>query len=421
MEPGFVSRWLFWTIVGFFAIFLLWASLAQIDQTVHGRGEVISGSDLQIVTSLDAGILEEVLVRPGQKIARGSALLRLDPTENEASLGSSAALATSLEMKIARLEAELAGRSPRFGTPISEEAQSQLNIERALYVSRQSNLRSAMEIARSQLRRSTEMVLEAQNQSASIASRATAARSEADLLRPLVEQGIEPRLSLLRAEATATSVEAELSSSRAAIGRAKAEVAEARSNLDRVLRDWRAQVASELAAAQSELASRAATLPALQKRAERTTLRSPVDGSVNRVLVNTPGSAVSSGQPLVEVAPSEGALVIEARIRPQDIASVRVGQRASISVTAFDQSIYGKLQGSVVSVSGDAVQDENTDRRYFIVRLETVRKTSEDQDEEPFEIASGMEAEVFLLGQKRTVLQYILSPLLRFRDSALRD
>ncbi|WP_369026837.1 HlyD family type I secretion periplasmic adaptor subunit [Qipengyuania sp. RANM35] len=420
IEPRTASRWLFWGIVGFFVIFLAWASLAEVDRTVRGMGRVISSSELQVISSLEGGVVEEILVTTGQAVKADDPLLRLDPTETGSSLGSTSATAGALEMKVARLEAEIAGRAPRFPAPADEEAARQLRVEQALYSSRQADLQSALTSSRAQLARSRQMVTEAERQVDAVASRSSAARSEADLLRPLVEQGIEPRLSLVRAESQAASAEAELAGARAAVGRAQAQVTEAGANLDRVARDWRAQAANELALAQAELGSRSAAIPALQERLARTTLRSPVAGTVNRVLVNTRGSAVSTGQPLVEIAPSDDTLLVEVRIRPQDIGTVRIGQQARIGITAFDQAVYGKLEGKVVTISPDSIVDEKRGEVYYLVRVRTEAEAL-PSDKGDLAIGPGMVADVSLLGDKRTVLQYILTPLLRFRDTALRE
>ncbi|WP_324826577.1 HlyD family type I secretion periplasmic adaptor subunit [Qipengyuania zhejiangensis] len=420
IEPGKASRWMFWAIVAFFVIFLTWAALAEIDRTVRGQGRVISSSELQVVSSLEGGVVEEIFVTTGQSVKADEPLLRLDPTETGASLGSTAATAGALEIKVARLEAEVAGRAPRFPAPADEDAARQLRIERALYASRQSNLQSALASSQAQIARANQSVIEAERQVDSIASRAAAARSEAALLRPLVEEGIEPRLSLVRAESQAASAEAELAGGRAAVGRALAQVAEARANTDRVRRDWQAQAANELAMAQAEFGARSATLPALEERLARTTLRAPVAGTVNRVLVNTRGSPAGPGQALVEIAPSDDALLVEVRIRPQDIGTVSIGQTAKVGITAFDQTIYGSLDGKVVTISPDSITDERTGDVFYLVRVRTQVEEIPNAGGE-LKVGTGMIADVSLLGDKRTVLQYILTPLTRFTNRAFRE
>lgn len=240
------------------------------------------------------------------------------------------------------------------------------------------------------------------------------------MLRPLVESGIEPRLSLVRAESQATSAEADYSGALAAIERARANVAEAEANLARTLQDWRARAGDELAAAQAELGANEATLPALEERRERTAVRAPVAGTVNRVLVTTRGSAVGSGQELVEIAPSDDALLVEVRIRPQDIATVYIGQPAKVGITAYDQAVYGSFDGKVESISPDSIVDERDGGIYYLVRVRTQAEEIETTRGD-LRIGTGMVADVSLLGDKRTVLEYILTPLNRFSSRVFRE
>lgn len=420
LAPSLVSRILFWGILGFFTLLLGWAALAEIDRTVRGQGRVISSSELQVVSSLDRGVIEEIFVRQGETVAAGQELLRLDPTETQSDLGSTSATATALEMKVARLRAEVSGNPPLFPPPADAEAGRQRDIERALYASRQTNLASAANAARASLASARQAVAEAEWRADSAASASRAARAEAELLRPLVERGIEPRLSLVRADSQATSAEADHAGALAAIGRAQANVAEAQANLSRIVQDWRARAGDELAAAQAELGAREAALPALQERRARTAIRAPVSGTVNRVLVTTRGSAIGSGEKLVEIAPSDDALLVEVRIRPQDIATVYIGQPAKVGITAYDQAIYGSFDGRVASISPDSIVDDRDGSTFYLVRVRTSAEEIETTRGD-LKIGTGMVADVSLLGDKRTVLEYILTPLSRFSSRVFRE
>ena len=420
LEPSKVSRFLFWGILGFFALLFAWAALAEIDRTVRGQGRVISSSELQVVSSLEGGVLEDIFVRQGEEVDTGEELLRLDPTETQSSLGSTSATATALGMKVARLEAEVAGGSPQFPAPADEEAARQRQIEEALFRSRRANLTSATDASRAALASARQAVSEAERRADALASASRAARDEAELLRPLVAQGIEPRLSLVRAESQATSAEAEYSGALASVGRAQANVAEAQANLARIVQDWRSRAGDELAAAQAELGAREATLPALQERRERTALRAPVKGRVNRVLVTTRGSAISPGEPLVEIAPSDDDLLVEVQIRPQDIATVYIGQPAKVGITAYDQAVYGSFDGKVESISPDSIVDERNGSVFYLVRVRTDAEEIATSRGD-LRIGTGMVADVSLLGDKRTVLEYILTPLSRFSSRVFRE
>lgn len=421
IEPGKASKMLFWGITLFFILFIAWAAFAEIDRTVRGMGRVIASSELQVVSSLDGGILEDILVRPGDDVAAGQPLLRLDPTETGANLGSTEATAQALDMKVARLSAEVTGRAPRYPAPADEEAAQQLEIEKALYASRQASLRSALSAGQAQLQRSRQSVAEAE---AAIDSRqSTVSRTQAELaaIRPLVENGIEPRMSLTRAESEAATAQSDLAGANASLGRAQAQVAEAVANLASIRQDWREQAAGELAVAQAEFEARSSTLPALQERVQRTILRAPIAGKVSRVLVTTRGSAVNPGEPLVEMVAQEDNLLVEARVSPQDIGNVRIGQKAKVGITAYDQAVFGTLQGTVTTISADSIQDPQSGEIYYLVRVMTQHNALEGPGGQDLAIGPGMVADISLLGDKRTVLQYILTPITRLSETAFRE
>jgi membrane fusion protein, adhesin transport system len=184
---------------------------------------------------------------------------------------------------------------------------------------------------------------------------------------------------------------------------------------------FRARAATELATAQAELAARARTLPALSSRVDRTVIRAPVGGRINRVLVTTVGGSVSPGQPLVELVPSREALQVEALVSPKDIGSVRIGQRAKVDITAYDPAVYGSLVGQVVTISPDAVLNERTGETHYVVRVRTDKASLSDRNGTRLAIGSGMIATVNLLGDKRSVMSYILTPITRLSETAFRE
>ena len=421
LDPTKISRILFWGITIFFVAILLWAAFAEIDRTVRGQGRVISSSQLQVVTSLEGGVLEDILVQPGEQVQAGEVLVRLDPTQSGADLGSSSATAVALDMKIARLRAEVAGQAPSYPMPADTDAARQLQVEKSLYASRQAALRSSLSAGQAQIERARQGVAQAQ---ATIAARQSAysqAQSEVSAVRPLVDNGIEPRMTLTRAESQAATAQSDLASARAGLSQASAQVAEANANLARIRQDWREQAANELAMAQADYEARASTLPALQERVDRTTLRAPTAGQVSRVLVTTRGSAVGAGEPVVEIVSDDDTLLIEARVRPQDIGSVRLGQRAKVGITAYDQAVYGTLDGTVQTISPDSIVDPQTGEIYYVVRVATQANALKGPNGQDYVIGPGMVADISLLGDKRTVLQYILTPITRLSETAFRE
>jgi membrane fusion protein, adhesin transport system len=417
IRPGFGPNVLLWLIVGFFLIFLLWAALTNIDRTVRGMGRVVPSSKVQLISNLEGGIVEEVLVRTGQEVKAGDPLVRLDPTQSGGELGSGTATVAALSAKIKRLEAEITGRTPAWPSG----AAGPIVIEQALYRSRMAELFSLRSAGEARIAASARAVNEAQSMQSAKRSMATAAQAELDALRPLVEHGIEPRMSLTRAIGNAQAASSEAAAASSAIARAQAGVAEARASLNQQVQDWRSRAANELTAAQAEIDARRSTLPTLAARAERSMVVAPVNGRVNRILVSTRGGTVQPGGPLLELVPSEDGLLIEAMVSPKDIGSVRMGQAAKVSLTAYDSSLYGSLKGKVTSISPDAVVNEKTGESHYIVEVRTSETALIAKGGKRLPIGVGMVSDIALLGEKRSVLSYLLTPFTRLKDEAFRE
>ena len=420
VRPKTAANILLWMIVGFVLVFIIWASLTQLDRTVRGQGRIIPSSQLQIVSNLEGGIVEEILVRTGDMVKRGAALIRLDETATGSDYSSNQSQFDSLRAKIARLEAEVAGRSPDFPPATNPSLAEQIAIERSLHTARMADLSSMLGAANARAVQAERSVAEAEAALASRRSALGAAETELNLIRPLVERGIEPRLTLVQAENTAAIASSDVAAASAVVSRAQSSVAEARASLAQQRQDWRSRAAQELAAAQAEMVALRRALPALSERVERTVVRSPLAGRVNRVLVTTVGGTIQPGAPLVEIVPSEENLLVEVQMRPSDIAWVRIGQDAKINITAYDSSIYGALDGKVVAISPDATLNERTGESFYTVRVATDDKLV-GKEGKPLEIGPGMIADVSLLGDKRSVMSYILSPLTKLSQTALRE
>jgi membrane fusion protein, adhesin transport system len=406
---------LLWLILGFFIVALIWASFTEIDRTVRGMGRVVPSSKVQMISNLEGGIVQEVLVRTGQEVKAGDTLVRLDPTQTGGELGSGAATVSALAAKIERLEAEVTGRAPNFTTVSGAE------IERALFQARIAELASLRNAGEARISAASRAVNEAQSIYAARKSSASAALAEANAVRPLVERGIEPRLTLTLAEGRAQTASSEAAAASASIARAQAGIAEARAAMNQQMQDWRSRSANELTLAKAEFAARSSTLPALEERAERAIVTAPVNGRINRVLVSTRGGTVQPGAPILELVPSEDGLLIEAMINPKDIGSVRIGQQAKVSLTAYDSSIYGSLQGKVVAISPDAVVNEKTGESHYIVEVRTTKTALVSKAGRSLPIGVGMVSDIALLGDKRSVLSYLLSPFTRLKEEAFRE
>lgn len=421
IKPTAAANLLLWGIFGFFIAFVIWASFTQLDRSVIGFGRVVPSAQLQIVSNLEGGIVETISVKTGMIVKAGDPLIQLSSVLSGAELGSGTATASALAVKIARLQAEVSGRTPNYPSAIDAPNQDLITVERALHASRVAELSSLVNAGNSRLTQAERAVAEAQANYAARRSARDSNSAELAMIRPLVERGIEPRMTLLQAENAAAVSSAEASAAAASIARAQAGVAEARATLSQSRQDWQSRAGTELAAAQAEYSARVRSMPALADRAARTTIRAPLSGRINRVLVSTVGGIIRPGEPVVEIVPSDKSLLIEALVLPKDIAFIRIAQPSRVDITAYDPAIYGSLDGKVVSISPDAVINERTGESHYTVRVRTAVNSIRDKTGRALPIGPGMIANVKLLGDKRSVMSYILTPITRLGENAFRE
>lgn len=421
ISPGLASRVLLWAILGFCSVMIAWAAVAEVNETASAPGRIEPQRQLQVVSHVDGGVVSAILVRPGDIVAAGAPLLRLDPGGAAADFGRSSAAANALLARILRLEAEAEGRAPVFPAALAAAAPGAIAAEQALWQAHQRDAANGFAGVSARIDGARRALAEAEaGVAASVEARAQAAR-EVAMLAPLVDKGIEPRLTLDSARSALVQAQASATGSAEAVARARAAVAEARAAAASLTDRWRAEASNDLAQARAELTGQQAALPSLKRRVERFEVRSPVHGIVQRVLVGTLGSAAAPGAPLVEVVPKDGALATAARVRPSNIGFVHLGQPATVRITAYDSSAYGTLKGCVTGISPDAVADERGSEGWYEVRIETSQRGLVGPSGRKVPIGSGMVAEVALLGAPRTVLSYLLSPVTRLRQDAFHE
>ncbi|MFZ4690320.1 MAG: HlyD family type I secretion periplasmic adaptor subunit [Polymorphobacter sp.] len=421
IPPARVAQAMLAAIAGFTGVMLVWAALARVDETAVAIGRVAPAQQMQVISNLEGGVVAAILAKPGDRVTAGQLLLRLDPGVANADFGRTSAAASALMARIARLEAETEGRVPRFDAALERAAPATVAAERALWSARLGDVGAAAAGDAARLDGALRSLAQAEAERRSHGEARAQAAREVAMIAPLVDKGIEPAISLDRARSALVQADAAATGAAQAVSRAGASVAEARAATRGVSGRFRSQAVDALAAARAELAGQSAGLPALQTRVDRTAIRSPIAGTVQRVLVATIGGSVAPGAPLVEVVPGGGALVVDAQVRPADIAFVHLGQRAMVRLTAYDASVYGALSGRVERISPDAVVNDRTGEGSFMVRVVTDATTLKAPDGAALPIGAGMVAEVNLLGRKRSVLSYLLGPVTRLRENAFRE
>lgn len=418
IEPRRAANFMLHLLGGFFVLSIIWAAFTTIDRTVRATGQVIPSAKLQVVSNLEGGVVEAIDVKAGQRVTRGQLLVRLSPTLTGAAYASGASGVEALQAKADRLRGEVLGTQPTIrGTKESD----QVAMEQSLYVSRKAEYDGLVAASAARLQQAQRQVSEAR---ASVAARTAALKGkqqELEMIRPMALQSIVPKIDLVRAENDVAVSQNEVDAAQSALSRAVAGVAEAQAQLAQQRSDWKSEAANELTRVQAELASQQNALPALKDKVDRTKVRAPMSGIVNRVLVTTVGGSVSAGEPVVEIVPVESVLLIEASVRPSDIANVRFGQKARIEVTAYNSAIFGWMQGEVVSISPDAIYNEALKESFYAVQVRTVGPPLRDANGRNLRIGPGMIATVSLLGEKRSILSYLLTPLTRLKETAFRE
>ncbi len=412
---------LLWVITALTVSLILWASLATVQEVVQGQGRVIPSSRLQVVSNLEGGVVGEILVRAGEHVKQGQTLMRLDDTATSADFARSDTSIDALKARAARLEAEARGRSLVFPAALETAVPALVANERSLHNAQIASFESEREIVRSRLQQAERAALQAAAETSARREGLAQASREVVTLKPLVEKGVEPQMSLVRAQSAERQAQSALDAAIAAERRANAAQAEAQSGIRNVEQRFRATASEALATTRAEIAAQSEGIPALAERVARTDVKAPVAGIVNRVLVTTVGGSVRPGEPLVEVVPEGDMLVIEAAIKPQDISFVRLGQKANVKISAYDYSVYGTLPGVVEQIAPDAVINERTGEAHFTIRVRTDTSGLKDDQGKPLPIGAGMTAEVDVLGRDRSIMNYLLTPVTRLRDNAFRE
>lgn len=403
--------------------FLLWASFTQLDEVTRGAGRVIPSSSTQSVQSPDPGVVREILVRTGQSVERGEVLVRMDDTLTSADLGELEARSRALRARRARLSViEAQGSEADFVCPedIAADTPEVCATQRALLAADLENIADRVAIAEQRLEQRRRALSEARARIATYTDGVALAREQLDLVQPMVEANVLPRTELLEAERAANEQRGLLEAAREAAQGAQAAVREAEAELREIASNFRREALIELNEVGQEIAVIQETLRGAEDRVSRTEIRSPVTGTVNAIAVTTLGSYVNPGEEILSVVPRDDTLLIEARIRPSDIAFIRPGQEANIKVTAYDFAIYGGLDGVVTFVSSDSVYDAERDETYFLVQLETPVAYLE-RGGERFPISPGMVTQAEIITGRKSVMDYLLKPVTRAWSQALRE
>jgi len=403
--------------------FLVWANFAVLDEVTRGEGRVIPSSQVQVIQNLEGGILAEVLTSEGAIVEKGEVLMRIDNTVAESRLRELRQRYLSDLAAVARLDAEISGANDpsaiKFPDELLNAAPEVAQSETQLFTVRQQQLQSQMAILEDQLDQRKQELAELKAKEGGLRDSYNLANQELQITRPLAAQGVVSQVDLLRLERSVNDIKADINAASLARPRAESAVAEAQKRLEERETTFRTEASQDLSKLKVELVSTQEELNANQDRVTRTEVRSPVRGTIKEIKIRTIGGVIQPGQPLIEVVPIEDTLLVEAQVRPSDIAFIRPKQAAVVKITAYDFSTYGGLDAVVEEISADTIQNEKGEH-FFRIRLRT-DKNYLGTEEKPLPIIPGMTATVDILTGHKTVLEYLLNPIMRARDTALRE
>jgi adhesin transport system membrane fusion protein len=403
------ARLIIVTVAVGFALFLLWATLAKVDEVTAGQGRVIPSSKVQLIQAAEPATISELLVRSGQRVTRGQLLARLDDTQSTSALGQIESETRSLTERAARLEGE--GTGTRAVVGADEAALSA--VRRQALGSRVSALHSSAEQRRRE-------AAEANATINSLQGSLALAQKQVAMLEPLAAKNIVPQTEVMTARREVIDLQGRIAAAREQAGRANAAVAEALSQASEAQFSFRQEALNERSQINAKIAVNAESLRGARGRVDKAELRSPVDGVVNDVQVTTIGGFVAAGEKIMEVVPMGDKLLVETRVTPKDIAFIKVGDKALVKVTAYDFSTYGGLDGRVVQVSADSIYDETTREAYFNVIVETTRAYLMARGRQ-LPITPGMMTDTQIITGQKSVLSYLLKPVMKARSDALRE
>lgn len=410
---------LFWVFGLFIFIGIIWMSTAQVDEVTRGEGRVIPSSQVQIVQNLEGGIVDKILVKEGDIVAKGAIMLRIDDTGFSSSFAEKQAKYYTLMAEIARLEAETNGTEPQFSKELKTEHVHIMESELARFKSRQAQLASSIGILTDQVSQKQQELNELIKRKEQAGRSYKLSKEELDLTIPLEKEGVVSKVDILRLKRDVNDRLGEKETTELAVERGQTALEEARKRADEKTLQFRNEALEELATKKDEFARLTEVMKAVKDQVDRTTVRAPVRGTVKRVLVNTVGGVITPGMDLVELIPLEDSLLIEAKIRPSDIAFLKPNLDAVVKFSAYDFTIYGGLDAKLEHIGADTVLDEKGNAFYHI-RVRT-KKNNLGTGEDNFPIIPGMVATVDIISGKKTVLDYMMKPLRRTREMALTE
>lgn len=419
LKPALSSQIFLWTIAGLFVWLLTWAATSEVDERVRGMGQVMPSSDVQVMQSLEGGILSEILVTEGDLVNKDQVLLKIAGVQFASEGRSIEAQMTGLQAKQARLRAEASGQDFIIADEIGKKYPDIAMNEEKLYRSRQNDLNTALNIIKDEVHEAEANLSEVKASAAKFSKSKGLLQSQLNIAARLVEKKAMPEMEKLKLERELNDASGNLSSAYQAQQSLEARLSAARKKEEEKRGAFKSQALGELNETESRLAGIKESLASVTDKVNRTELRSPVEGIVQKLYVRTVGGVIQPAQKLVEIVPVADDLMIRAKIAPADVAFLKPGQDVRVRITAYDSQIYGALNGKLERIGANTVEDSRGEA-FFEIDIRTDKNYLGTEDK-PLRIFSGMVSETEVITGKRTILTYLLKPVLRTKDRAFTE
>lgn len=434
-RPKFGVRALSVTVALMFACLIAWAAFANIDEVTHSEGQVVGSQRTQTIQNLEGGILRGIQVHEGQIVEKGAVLAQLDNEIAESAVRDAMSKAIENRLALVRLEAEMRKEKPEFPADLKgfltrnvgreldnrtmTRARQLLKDQEQAWETRESLLKSDLQVLQAQYDQRRHEVDEQEARQKQLEQSLRLAIEQRNTAAELMRRKNFARMEYLGLEQKVVELQGQVDMLKASIPKAKAAADEARQRIASREAEQLANITQEITKRRLELTSLRETLSAGGDRVTRTELRAPVRGTIKQIYINTVGGVVKPGEPIMDLVPLDDTLLVEARVSPKDVAFLRPGQDVMVKVSAYDFGIYGGLEGKLESISADTIEDKKGDFHY-LVKVRT-QKNAINHNNEILPIIPGMMVTGDILIGKKTVLDYLLKPILKAKQNALRE
>jgi adhesin transport system membrane fusion protein len=408
-----------WSIVSLLCALIIWAGYARLEEVAIADGEVVPQGKVKVIQHLEGGIIERILVSEGSQVRSGDVLVQLNLASAGVNRKELLARLDGEQLRRARVLAESSGGALILPAAPADRQPDMAEAERRAFEARRREVAASVAVLQEQLRQKQLEIEELEARRRSTTSNLTLARERLKMSESLLAEGLTAKMEHLKLRSEVESLEGQLASLAPAVPRARAAAAEVEQRLKEAEVRFRRAAQEEVGTAEETIARLNELLAEATDQGARAEIKSPIDGIVKKLRYNTIGGVVSRGEPIMEIVPTDDRLVVIARLRPTDRGYVAVGQPAMVKISTYDFVRYGGLAGRVTHVSPDSSAEKNG-VPYFEVIVET-DKAHLGADTAPLPISAGMQATIDIQTGSRSVLQYLITPVLKLRHEAFRE